>query len=142
MMTKPSAVRGEPGRWRRAVWMAGLFVVALAGWTLYLIQMDATVFNDPEASEMQKWTTWVGVPLAGLLLVLLSQWGLTAFATSRGEANAEAPREVLREVVLEADRRAGRVDRAERRVVGLDADDQGAAPLDLFQTFAMAQCGL
>ena len=90
MMTKPSAVRGEPGRWRRAVWMAGLFVVALAGWTLYLIQMDATVFNDPEASEMQKWTTWVGVPLAGLLLVLLSQWGLTAFATSRGEAKAEA----------------------------------------------------
>lgn len=90
MMTKPSAVRGEPGRWRRAVWMAGLFVVALAGWTLYLIQMDATVFNDPEASEMQKWTTWVGVPLAGLLLVLLSQWGLTAFATSRGEAKAKA----------------------------------------------------
>ena len=72
-------------------WIAvGGFVVALAGWTLYLIQMDATVFNDPEASEMQKWTTWVGVPLAGLLLVLLSQWGLTAFATSRGEAKAEA----------------------------------------------------
>jgi hypothetical protein len=69
--------------------MAGLFVVALAGWTLYLIQMDATVFNDPE-EVMQKWTTWVGVPLAGLLLVLLSQWGLTAFATSRGEAKAEA----------------------------------------------------
>lgn len=89
-MTKPTAVSRAHAHWIRASWIAGLFIVALAGWTLYLIQMDATVFNDPEASEMQKWTTWVGVPLAGLLLVLLSQWGLTAFATSRGEAKAEA----------------------------------------------------
>ena len=90
MITKPTAVRRAHAHWIRASWIAGLFIVALASWTLYLIQMDATVFNDPEASEMQKWTTWVGVPLAGLLLVLLSQWGLTAFATSRGEAKAEA----------------------------------------------------
>ena len=90
MTARPAAAHQRPGRWRRALWTAGLFTVMLAGWTLYLIQMNATVFNDPEGSAMQKWTTWLGVPLVGVLLVLLAQWGLTVIAVARGEAKAEA----------------------------------------------------
>jgi hypothetical protein len=35
---------------------------------------------------MQKWTTWLGVPLAGVLLVLLAQWG-SPRSPPRGEAS-------------------------------------------------------
>ena len=64
-------------------------LVAISGWTLYLIQMDAAIFNDPEGSAMQKWITWLGIPIAGVVVILLAQSGLTALAEARGASRAE-----------------------------------------------------
>lgn len=67
-------------RWLRPVTVLGLFVGALAAWTFYLTQAELAVFNDPEGNAMQKWTTWLGVPLAGVLTIVLAHWSLSASA--------------------------------------------------------------
>ena len=67
-------------RWLWPVTVLGLFVVALTAWTFYLTQAELAVFNDPEGNAMQKWTTWLGVPLAGVLAIVLAHWSLSAVA--------------------------------------------------------------
>ena len=69
-------------RWLRPVTLLGLFVVALAAWTFYLTQAELAVFNDPEGNAMQKWTTWLGVPLAGVVAIVLAHWSLSASAAA------------------------------------------------------------
>ena len=69
-------------RWLRPVTVLGLFVVALTAWTFYLTQAELAVFNDPEGNAMQKWTTWLGVPLACVLTIMLAHWSLSASAAA------------------------------------------------------------
>ncbi|MBL8435383.1 MAG: DUF2875 family protein [Zoogloea sp.] len=63
-------------------------LIAISAWTLYLIQMDADIFNDPEGSAMQKWMTWLGIPIVGVVVILVAQSGLTALAEARGASRA------------------------------------------------------
>jgi hypothetical protein len=79
-------------RWLRPVTVFGLFVVALAAWTFYLTQAELAVFNDPEGNAMQKWTTWLGVPLAGVLAIVLAHWSLSASAAAPPSAPSPARR--------------------------------------------------
>mgnify|MGYP000004586432 CR=1 FL=1 len=78
-------------RWLRPVTAFGLFVVALAAWTFYLTQAELAVFNDPEGNAMQKWTTWLGVPLAGVLTIMLAHWSLSASAAAPAEQPQTPP---------------------------------------------------
>ena len=92
-------------RWLRPVTLLGLFVVALTAWTFYLTQAELAVFNDPEGNAMQKWTTWLGVPLAGVLAIVLAHWSLSASAAAPAEqpqappAAAPAARTYVLEVI-------------------------------------------
>ena len=102
-------------RWVQVLQIAILLAIALTIWTYYLIKADFAVFNDPEVSEMQKWTTWLGVPVLGVLLVILGQWVWSAVSDARAETRArqqdevrqanaaalakEAPREYVLEVI-------------------------------------------
>ena len=95
------------------LWALLLFILALTAWTLYLIQADLSVFSDPEVNSMEKWKTWLGVPLLVTCMALLAQWSWKAVSNSRAEtrlhahdaaqqANAVAlARENPREYVLE-----------------------------------------
>ena len=78
-------------RWLRPVTAFGLFVVALAAWTFYLTQAELAVFNDPEGNAMQKWTTWLGVPLACVLTIMLAHWSLSASAAAPAEQPQTPP---------------------------------------------------
>ena len=52
----------------RGLWVLFPFVLTLTVWTLYLAQADLPVFSNPEVSSMEKWKTWLGLPLlAGCL---------------------------------------------------------------------------
>ena len=92
-------------RWLRPVTLLGLFVVALTAWTFYLTQAELAVFNDPEGNAMQKWTTWLGVPLAGVLTIVLAHWSLSASAATPAEqppappATVPAPKTYVLEVI-------------------------------------------
>ena len=78
-------------RWLRPVTLLGLFVVALTAWTFYLTQAELAVFNDPEGNAMQKWTTWLGVPLACVLTIMLAHWSLSATAAAPAEQPQTPP---------------------------------------------------
>ncbi len=94
---------------------AVLFLLSLTAWTLYLMQADLHVFSNSEVSSMEKWKTWLGLPLLVTCLVLLAQWGWSANQDARAEALArqqesarqdnaaalakEAPREYVLEVI-------------------------------------------
>ena len=78
-------------RWLRPVTLLGLFVVALTAWTFYLTQAELAVFNDSEGNAMQKWTTWLGVPLAGVLAIVLAHWSLSASAAAPAERPQAPP---------------------------------------------------
>ena len=83
------------------LWALLLFILALTAWTLYLIQADLPVFSDPEVSSMEKWKTWLGLPLLATCLALLAQWGWGALSDARAEARARQQSEV-REANAEA----------------------------------------
>ena len=78
-------------RWLWPVTVLGLFVVALAAWTFYLTQAELAVFNNPEGNAMQKWTTWLGVPMAGVLTIMLAHWSLSATAAAPAERPSAPP---------------------------------------------------
>ena len=91
-------------RWLPPVTVLGLFVVALAAWTFYLTQAEFAVFNAPEGNEMQKWMTWLGVPLAGVLTIVLAHWSLSATAAAplerpQAPPAAAAPQTYVLEVI-------------------------------------------
>ncbi|MCK6387856.1 MAG: DUF2875 family protein [Zoogloea sp.] len=52
---------------------------------------DVAIFNDPEGSAMQKWMTWLGVPLASVLAIVLAHGSLSAFAAGPAESPQAAP---------------------------------------------------
>ena len=79
-------------RWLWPVTVLGLFVVALTAWTFYLTQAELAVFNDSEGNAMQKWTTWLGVPLACVLTIMLAHWNLSATAAAPAERQRTAQR--------------------------------------------------
>ena len=83
-MTEPHPSHPAPSRRLQSIRIAALMLIAISAWTLYLIQMDAAIFNDPEGSAMQKWMTWLGIPIVGVVVILLAQSGLTALAEARG----------------------------------------------------------
>ena len=107
--------RSDWGWNSQGLWATLLFVLILAIWTLYLTQADLPVFSNPEVSSMEKWKTWLGLPLLVTCLVLLAQWGWSANQNARAEALArqqesarqdnaaalakEAPREYVLEVI-------------------------------------------
>ena len=81
-------------RWVQVLQIAILLATALTIWTYYLIRADFAVFNAPEVSEMQKWTTWLGVPVVGVLLVILGQWVWSSVSDARAEGRARQQDEV------------------------------------------------
>ncbi len=91
--------------WLRPITVLGLLLIALAAWTFYLAMADVAVFNDPEGSEMQKWMTWLGVPLASVLAIVLTHGSLSATAAAPPErpqappATANAPQTYVLEVI-------------------------------------------
>ncbi|MCK6387619.1 MAG: DUF2875 family protein [Zoogloea sp.] len=92
-----------------------VFLLSLTAWTLYLTQADLHVFSNPEVSSMEKWKTWLALPLLATCLALLAQWGWSSSRDARNEAQArqqetarqanaaalarEAPREYVLEVI-------------------------------------------
>ncbi|MCK6388474.1 MAG: DUF2875 family protein, partial [Zoogloea sp.] len=74
-------------RWR-LVWTVLLFIAVLAGWTFYLMQIDHAVFTDSEGNSMKKWMMWLGVPVVGVLLILLAERGVNAYMIAEGEKSA------------------------------------------------------
>ncbi len=78
----------------RTLWGILLFILVLAVWTLYLIQADLPVFSDPEVSSMEKWKTWLGLPLLATCLVLLAQWGWSAMSEARTETKGRQQDEI------------------------------------------------
>ena len=88
-MTEPHPSHPAPSRRLQSIRIAALMLIAISAWTLYLIQMDAAIFNDPEGSAMQKWMTWLGIPIVGVVVILVAQSGLTALAEARGASRAE-----------------------------------------------------
>lgn len=110
-----TTARGKRNWMLRALWAPLLFILLLTAWTLYLIQADLPIFSDPKVSSMEKWKTWLGLPLLATCLALLAQWGWSAVNNSRAEARArsqdaaqqanaaalakESPREYVLEVI-------------------------------------------
>ena len=104
MTTEQDSASLRRRRWLSPVTIVGLLLLTLTAWTFYLMQADLAIFNDPEGSAMQKWMTWLGVPLGGVLAIMLAHWSLSAAAAAPERpkaslATATAPQTYVLEVI-------------------------------------------